>query len=526
MFCFCNEYFIEIKKDGQLLLASVKRSSGTKCFDINLKEESETEKTGTKIYAKASKGISDIKIKNVIEFIGSRFIADPEFRIYVNDEEVTFEDLRPLSEEMKVPLDNGREIIIRRFDSEKSGRTSKQNGIAYWVNNRFVGMPNWEGFDGTLLDARHTEAKRYTYIVEADILGEEKRVVKPDWSGFYSSPLVNEIKQKVSWAIRDDLKGLTKNLREKNKKNALSASKSTIARLPLISREHIESFAEEIQVNCPTLTYKDLENSVATLAKLERARTGYSLLEKLSTFDLHDLDNLSNILDEWSVTDAKRVLQEIEWRLKLLIQMENLLDTTSADELHQLQPLFDRGLWIFGYDYESLDFTSNREMSTVIKKLFKEEEVSRLKNRPDFVIIPYNSSLSVYARDDISDGDASKLIGYQSVVILELKRAGIPISNEEIDQARKYAREIRKKVPPTTKINCYVLGSTVDKEISSGDIVESNIQIYPTEYMLVLRQAQRRLFKLRNEITSFDHLKDSFKEEQGEIFADPSDFAY
>ena len=262
----------------------------------------------------------------------------------MNDEEVTFEDLRPLSEEMKVSLDNGREITIRRFDSEKSGRTSKQNGIAYWVNNRLVGMPNWEGFDGTLLDARHTEAKRYTYIVEADILGEEKGAVKPDWSGFYSSPLVNEIKQKVSWAIREDLKGLTKNLREKNKKNALSASNSTIVTLPLISREHIESFAEEIQVNCPTLTYKDLENSVATLAKLERARTGYSLLEKLSSFDLHDLDNLSNILDEWSVTDAKRVLQEIEWRLKLLIQMENLLDTTSADELHQLQPLFDRGL--------------------------------------------------------------------------------------------------------------------------------------------------------------------------------------
>ena len=63
--------------------------------------------------------------------------------------------------------------------------------------------------------------------------------------------------------------------------------------------------------------------------------------------------------------------------------MENLLDTTSADELHQLQPLFDRGLWIFGHDYESLDFTSNREMSTVIKKLFKEEEVSRLKNRTE-----------------------------------------------------------------------------------------------------------------------------------------------
>jgi hypothetical protein len=518
MFCFCEEYFVEIKKDGILVLASVKRASGEKCFDIDIKDESSTDLTGTRIFGSASKNAFNLSEDEVLEFIGSRFIADPEFNISVNEKVVKFEDLHASSNDLKALLDNGEEIIIKRFDSEKTGRTSKQNGICYWVDQRLVGMPSWEGFDGTLLDARHTEAKRYTYIVMANILGEDKSNIKPDWSGFYSSVLVNEVKKKVSLAIKDDLRGLTKNLRERNKKAAIDANRNVIARLPLLSREHIEQFAEEIQISCPNINAKDLENAVATLAKLEKSRTGYLLLEKLSNLDTQDLDNLSGILDEWSVTDAKRVLQEIEWRLKLLIQMEHFLDTKSADELHQLQPLFDRGLWVLGYEYDSLEFASNKELSTTLRKLFKEEDVSRIRNRPDFVVIPNESSLSVYARDMAENDDRQKMSGFQSVVILELKRAKLPIGYNEIDQVKKYAREIRSRVPSTTKINCYVFGTSIDRSLDSGEIKEGNIYIYPTEYLLVIRQAQRRLFRLRDEISSFDYLSDLFSEKQGDLF--------
>lgn len=512
MFCFCSEYFIETKKDNRLNIFSIKRNSGDNPFDIEILEESATQDQGTKLWCHTTNSIS-LSATEIAEIIGVRFVADPEFRITVNDEEVNFEDLTAFSSEITVELDTGDKISIRRFDSEKVGRTSRQSGIAYWVNQRLVGMPNWEGFDGTLLDARHSEAKRYTYIVDASILEREK-AVKQDWSGFHPSPLVNEVKKKVSYAIRDDLKGLTKELRERNSRAAIKANRGTISRLPSISREHIGKFADEVQLACPTISAKDLENAIGTLAKLEKARTGYLLLEKLASLDIGDLDDLYSILDEWTVDDAKKVLQEIEWRTKLIIQMENLVRIESVDELHQLQPLFDRGLWILGYEYDSLDFSSNRELSTVLRRLFNEKDVRRIRNRPDFVAIPSESSLSIYSRDDIGSPGDNQVVGYQSVVILELKRPGIPISHRETDQARYYAREIKKSVPSKTNISCYVLGSEVDENMERDNIREGNIHIYPTEYSIVLAQAKRRLFKLRDRISSFDSMSDFFRDEQ------------
>jgi Histidine kinase-, DNA gyrase B-, and HSP90-like ATPase len=256
MFCFSDEYFIEIKKDGKLLEASIKQTNGENCFDIDITNQSTTDKQGTKLWCKASRNISSLSSNELLDFIGSRFIADPEFKTYVNDDLVSFEHLTAFSEELNVFLDSGEKIIVRRFDSEKAGRTSKQSGIAYWVNNKLVGMPNWEGYDGSLLDARHTEARRYTYVIDASILDREN-AVKQDWSGFHASTLVNELKMKVSLAIRDDLIGLTSDLRAKNKEKALAANRGTIAKLPLLSKEHIAKFADEIQLSCPTLKSND-----------------------------------------------------------------------------------------------------------------------------------------------------------------------------------------------------------------------------------------------------------------------------
>lgn len=531
MFCFADEYFVETQKDGHTTFASIQRSSGESCFEISIDNHIESSGHGTKIYAVVNRDVLSFSPRQIAEFIGSRFVADPEFKVYVNDEFVTLEDLDHLSESINITLEDGQTILIKRFDSEKAGRTSQQNGIAYWVNKRLVGMPTWKDYDGTLLDARHPEAKRYTYVVEADLLAEEMNKIsniKPDWSGFYESSIVGEVRKAVSQAIKDDLKTLTKDARNERKKAALDANKSTIVKLPTISREFIENFAEEIQINCPTLTSKDLENAVATLAKLEQAKTGYSLLEKLAFLDIHDLDNLYRVLADWSISDAKKVLNEIEWRLKVLIQMQQLIHADSVDELHQLQPLFDTGLWIFGHDYDSIDFSSNRTLSTVIRKMFDPEDVSALKDRPDFVILSRQSSLSVYSREQFNETDKDEVLGMETVVILELKKPGIPISDQQIDQARNYAREIRKKVQRQTKIICYVLGSEVDSQLSLP-IQEGNISIHPREYLNIISQANRKLFRLRNHISSFDYIADLLShqnDEQGNLFDDSNDLEF
>ena len=80
-------------------------------------------------------------------------------------------------------------MTVHKLDPLTQERTTKLKGIAWWVNKRLVGEPSWEGLDGPgqYLDGRSTEARRFSFVAEADILKEEKH---PDWTGFKDSEKV------------------------------------------------------------------------------------------------------------------------------------------------------------------------------------------------------------------------------------------------------------------------------------------------------------------------------------------------
>ncbi len=528
MFCFWDEYFVETCKAGKYIKASIKRSSGETPYQISIQKRGARKKSGTTIYVPRSNLSSsliadELSAKKIGDLIGSRFIADPSFHISINDESIAFDNLKDLSVELSAVMKDGQEVQIRRFDSERIGRTIKQNGIAWWVNNRLVGHPSWQGYEGSILDGRHNIAKRYVYIVNADCLVDS---VKPDWSGFYASPLVNQFQASVSGVIEKDLLALTAGLRKERRKAIISANRDNLRRLPTISKKQILDFADEVQVTCPTIGIRDLNNVVATLTKLESARTGYLLMDKLAQLAYHDLDGLYSILQEWTVRDAQKVLSELQFRLKLIDRLEKLVDAKTTDELQELQPLFERGLWIFGPKFESIDFSSNRTLATVVKKFFGDAVLTIPKHRPDFVIVP-DSSLSVYSCDAFdSDNEVS---GLSAVIIVELKRGGFTISYKEKDQALKYARELKRtgKVTKETEITCYVLGSSVDPE-AEDSATEGKITVHPRTYSSILRQANARTFHLLKQLESFqssegngmsdEYLEDDFDTEQGSFF--------
>lgn len=385
MFCFADKYFVETAKNGEFHLVRVERSHENTPFNLILERKGISERHGTKIYAEAERNVSELSPSQISELIGSRFVVDPEFNIYVNNNFVSLKDIEHLRETYSIDIPEYGEVKVHRFDSKKTGRTSKQSGIAWWVNHRLVGEPSWEGYDGPLLDARTSTGKRFTYVIEADQLIEN---IKPDWSGFYSSSIVHIFQRKISDFVRDDLRLLLSDIRSDRKREALQANKDKIKRLPLISQKQISEFLEEIQVLCPTMQQRDLDNTVQVLAKLEKVRSGYALLEKLSRLNLSDLEQLEIILYEWSVTDAKKVLDEIRYRLDLINQLDDLVENHTANELHDLQPLFERGLWIFGPEFESISFTSNRSLATIIKKFFGNANLEHPSKRPDFVVLP------------------------------------------------------------------------------------------------------------------------------------------
>jgi hypothetical protein len=504
MFCFGPEYDVITWKDGHAVTFRVIRSYGESPFGISIVNHMSKRGHGTIVSGELIQNYLSGSI--VRDLIGSKFVADPSFRISVNGEPVEFIDLRHLVDTTDVTVPGIGTVQVHRFDSQKTGRTSRQHGVAWWVYRRLVGEPSWRGFaDDAYLDASTTEAKRYTFVVEADVLESD---VTPDWREFKQTDRFERVHDLVRQHIHDQIQKLMQDVHKSRKVAALEANRQNLKDLAPLSRYRLGAFLDEIQAKSPTISQRDLAATVEVLSKLEQSQNRYKLLEQLAKLDPSDFDGLSRLLDEWTVTDARIVLDELGQRLHLIASLENLVESPSADELHDIQPIFERGLWIFGPEYESISFMANRTLARVLSDLLGDKVVALTtpKRRPDFVVLA-DSTIGIYTSDE--HDERGEVQGVFKVLILELKRGGFEVGVPEQRQAHDYANEIRKsgKVGNATEIVAYVLGARVAAE-TLEPVMQGNTTICARTYSVVLRQAHARTFNLLQRVKSFGQEKE------------------
>jgi hypothetical protein len=498
MFCFADEYSIKTWKNGQVNYFKVRRdSTGATPFSIAQVRSHARRGHGTLISAKLDWNYLPTSV--VRDLIGTKFIADPACQIYLNGELVELTDLAHLWDTALVAIDGIGEILVHRVDSHKIGRTSKQHGVAWWVNKRLVGEPSWKGFDSdAYLDARTTEAKRYTFVVEADFLADQ---VELDWSHFRPSDKFDSVQAAAKTQVLKMLRQVMEGTNRSHKKAALEDNKQSLRGLPTASRYQVSAFIDEIQGQCPTMGQKELSAAVGVISKLEASRSGYALLEQLNRLNPDDLDALSALLERWTVHEAQIVLDELDRRLRVLDNMQRLLENPTTDELHQIQPLFEGALWVFGPEYESISFTSNRSLATVIREFFKDEVTVSLTplKRPDFVILP-DASIGVYSSESFDY--RSEVDGISKVLIVELKRGGFEVGRKERQQALDYSNEMRRsgKIGTAASIVGFVLGTTIASNASDEMKEGSNTVIYPKTYSTIIQMANARTFKISEKL--------------------------
>jgi hypothetical protein len=156
---------------------------------------------------------------------------------------------------------------------------------------------------------------------------------------------------------------------------------------------------------------------------------------------------------------AKDALDEIQTRLTLIEELDRKLRDEASDEVGDLQPLLENCLWVFGPEFESLEFTSNKGMTTVIRELFGSTEKGSLL-RPDFAMLP-EGSVGLYSRD--SYDERHEVNGVARLVIAEIKKPGVLIGGAQKDQACKYVKELMNRGYVTKVTNdCFVLGSLIE----------------------------------------------------------------
>lgn len=181
-FCFGQEYEVISRKNGIEIQYLVTSLDTNLPFKFNKTNEVAADSVGTQIIVKNAK-TRGMNIENLRSEIGMRFITDSEFKIFLQNRLITFEDIdKDNVEDVELEIDGYGTVCIKIIDTQDTDKTTRHHGIAWRVNNRLVGDISWNKLSASYnVDGRRVESKRYSFIIFADNLVQ---YVLPDWSGF------------------------------------------------------------------------------------------------------------------------------------------------------------------------------------------------------------------------------------------------------------------------------------------------------------------------------------------------------
>lgn len=283
-----------------------------------------------------------------------------------------------LSEHVKAKI-----LII---DSSKTFTKSQQHGVAFWVSGRLVGNPSWSYGNITFLDGRIKAAKKYTIIIQSDDLIND---VMPDWTGFIQSPSLDLLMIKVKSEVDNFLRSVMSEQIEEIKQEVIEDKLDDFRSLNVSGQRETSEFIEKITTVNPFISTEFIKCAIDAFVKIEKSKSGETLLRKISQMSLEELDMLSDLLTSWDINDIAYVMNEIDRRIIVVEAIDKVYREKSTDELHTLHPLVLNARWIFGSQFDSPMFTSNSTLSTVVKTLFKEDDydldpISNIKKLPRY----------------------------------------------------------------------------------------------------------------------------------------------
>jgi hypothetical protein len=501
-FCFGKEYSVDTCKDGLRNRYTVARGIDQP-FDIRrtLSNKKTSKGHGTVIRCDVCRRIT-LSADDARSEIGMRFLTDPDFQVKLNGQSISFEHIDdPNVTTETLTLGSGHKVQLITIDTQATDRTTKQHGVAWHVGKRLVGDCSWKGVGGEdVVDGRRIAAKRFTFIVKADHLADAK-AIKKDWSGFEAdNERYLEAAQAVYDKVRERLLAASEADRNQTLSKARDKNQEVLETIGPLAVEKWELFVNEAQQACPRVRESDIVKLSEVLANLEQAKSGYALLHKLSEYGPDQLDELHQLLDDWTLDMAKVVLDEIGRRLLLVDELGERTKDDSTLEVQELQPLFERGLWIFGPEFETIEYTANEGMTTVVQELFGQKHMTGSRNRPDFAILP-DSTVGLYALPEYDETGGE--VGADKLVVVELKKPGVPVGEDQKTQCWKYVKELYAKglLGGRSDVRCFVLGKTIAaNENARRTEKDEQVIIQPLTFSWALERAKGRLLKLYDRI--------------------------
>lgn len=496
MLCFADSYKVETWKDGIKNTYEITVSNGNAPFEITSQKSADKNGHGTKISAFVKRHLPNIE--QMTDVLSARFLYDPNFTVMINKQKIDLSQHKGLVLDKDIELSNSVKGKLMIVDSTQTALKSQQHGVAFWVAGRLVGKPSWSYGNTTFLDGRLKQAKRYTVIVQSDDLINE---VLPDWTGFIATDSMSSVYGVVKNEIDEFMKSIMVDQIQELRQDVINDSLDELVELSLTGQRNISDFIEAVTERNPIISQEFLKSAIDALIITEKTKNGATLLSQISQMSAEKIDTLSELLITWDINDIASVLNEIDKRILVIEAIEKLYRDPKTDELHVLHPLVLNARWLFGAQFDSPMFASNSTLSTVMKKLFKDDYdldmIANPNKRPDIVCLK-TSSLSAVCTERMDQDN--KLMKPDQILIVELKRGGFSIGYSEVAQAENYVRQIRKSgnLHKSAEIDAFVVGAEIgdidtEKKVDSG-------RIHIVTYGHLVDTATQKLFRLREQL--------------------------
>jgi hypothetical protein len=502
LLCFNSEYTVITMSGGTKSTFIVTTSSGEQPFVIKDEKYEESKLTGTRLEVKVSRNLpSDKRIQDILS---ARFLHDPSFKVTINKKNVPLEQHNGLIDTKNLTVDNIN-LIAHFIDTQKVSKNTIYQGVAFWQRGRLIGEPSWILGRDVIIDGRTKYAKRFTVVVESNDLAD---YITEDWTGFKYSEVMNKVYLEVANYINEILGKFAKENIEETKYQIRQDFAQDYKTLSALAKFEVDEAIENITEKFPTAKPESISLAVDAIINLEKTRTGKELLLKLSRLSENDISGLNQLLEKWSVKDALIVLNEIDRRISVIEAIRKLSPDKDTDELHVLHPLVTDARWLFGPEFESAEYASNRQLQTAVSKIFKvevgRENFNNHKQRPD-IVISRDSSFSITGIEMLDS--ESSLAVVSKIMIIELKKGGFKLNRKERDQAVGYVEDFMNcgSIIGNPYIDAFVVGDSFSEKLQPIHTVQNsnNVEmgkIRVSTFAQLVDTAEKRLFGLREKL--------------------------
>ena len=484
---------IETVKNGKKHIFKIDRRQ-LKQTDKNLEqikfplmERITEEENGTTIILKdLLPHVSSIDDEDFRKFLVSEFASRANFHIWVNGEEISFEDISGMERRnIKEFIEGCGEVNGYILIADKPStlrRHHRKPGIVTTVRKRRVLGPTL--FDINSYGHWYRVAESIYGEIEATFLDPEKPeseldefIISTSRDGFNKNhPKFIKYKEWCERKLIKICRRLEKIQSEERKRRILKSTefKSLLVKVPFELRKDIEEKVKKmVESITPMLNELPPKNAnIVTRSFIKLFETGgiITILEKIEKASEEDVKQLAKHLTSWGIHEINTVVEYIKYRLSVIHKFEKLVENIHTLEYPIIHKLFEKNLWLLNDDYRL--YASNRQLKTILQNEINKKFKKHAQDRPDLIVMSL----------------------LEKVVVIELKRPAHVINLNDYAQVSIYTTIIKKHSPNTKLVESYLIGNTFDEAIRNPEL--EKIGIYLLSYSEILQRAKERYKEL------------------------------